>query len=235
MTTTFLAQDSGFSFAQLFDDMAVWMDIFNHPDRLIDSLAQLPMVIGAVLVIVGGLCVVNGYKWHRWVIIVLAALGGLGLGHLLSQQMGRSHILAVAIGLLCAVIATPLLRFSVAIFGGLAGALVGASAWTAINVGQPDANWAGAAMGFIVLAMSAFILFRLVVMFFTSIGGAAMLVCGVVTLLLQVDGWAPGIRDHLATNHTLLPVLVGIASIAGFVLQESQFKQKKPSGDAKHA
>ncbi len=234
MTTLTIAQDSGFSVSQLFGDMTAWLDIFNHPDRLIESLSQLPLIIGAVLVVVGGLCVVNGYRWHRWVIIVLAALGGLGIGHLLSQQMGRSHILAVAIGLLCAVIATPLLRFSVAIFGGLAGAFVGANAWTALNTAQPDAHWAGAAMGFIFLAMAAFILFRLVVMFFTSIGGAAMLVCGCVTLLLHVEGWAPGVRNHLETNQMLLPVLVAIGAVAGFVLQESQFKQTKP-GAAKQA
>jgi hypothetical protein len=236
MTMLTLAQDAtGFSLSQLIDDMATWLDIFNNPERLIESLAQLPLVIGAVLVVVGGLCVVNGYRWHRWVVIVLAAMGGLGIGHMLSQQMGRSHILAVAIGLLCAVIATPLLRFSVAIFGGLAGAFVGANAWTALNNGAADTHWAGAAMGFILLAMAAFILFRLVVMFFTSIGGAAMLVCGAITLLLHVEGWAPGVRDHLSTNQLLLPILVGIGAIAGFVLQESQFKQKGSGAPAKHA
>jgi hypothetical protein len=84
--------------------------------------------------------------------------------------------------------------------------------------------------------MAAFILFRLVVMFFTSIGGAAMLVCGVITLLLHVEGWAPGVRDHLATNTMLLPVLVAIGAIGGFVLQESQFKgQRGGGGQAKAA
>lgn len=234
MTMLTLAQDAGFSFSQLFDDSTGWLDILNHPDRLLESLAQLPLVIGAVLVVVGGLCVVNGYRWHKWVIIILAALGGLAIGHILSQQMGRSHILAVAIGLLCAVIATPLLRFSVAIFGGLAGAFVGANAWTAFASPGQEAHWAGAAMGFIFLAMAAFLLFRLVVVFFTSIGGAAMLVCGVVTLLLHVDGWAPGVRDHLSTNQMLLPVLVGIGAIAGFVLQQSQIKQSG-GGSAKPA
>ncbi|MFB3137854.1 MAG: hypothetical protein ACE10B_01365, partial [Phycisphaerales bacterium] len=109
------------------------MDILNRPDELLAALANMHIVWASALVIVGALCVLNGYRWHKWVIVICAFLGGLGLGQLLSSQMGESRIVMAALGLLCAVIATPLLRLAVATFGGLTGAFIGANAWSAFS------------------------------------------------------------------------------------------------------
>ena len=213
-------------------DIVGRMDILNHPNQLLDGLAQVPLVMGGVFVVVGVLCVLNGYRWHKWVVVVLAFLGGLVLGRLLSTHMGESRIVAVALGLLCAIIATPLLRIAVAIFGGLTGAFIGANAWTAINTAQADGHWAGAAMGFIALALASFLLFRLVIILFTSIGGAAMVVFGGITLLLQVEAWEPAVRSTLASNQLLIPLLVGLAAVTGFVLQETRVRNSQADEEA---
>ena len=109
------------------------LDILNHPDELLDALAQLPLISATMIVIVGALCVLNGYRWHKWVVVILAFMGGVLLGRMMSEHMGKSHIVAVALGLLCAIVATPLLRIAVAVFGGLTGAFIGANAWTAVE------------------------------------------------------------------------------------------------------
>jgi hypothetical protein len=205
------------------------LDILHHPDELLDGLAAMPLVLASVIVIVGALCILNGYRWHKWVVVVLAFLGGLALGKYLSDQMGRSHVIAIAIGLLCAIVATPLLRVAVALFGGLTGAFIGANAWTALQASPPDAQWAGAAMGFILLAMASLILFRLVIVLFTSVGGASMVIFGGITLLLQVPAWGPSIRTSLASNQLLIPLLVTVAAVGGFVLQESRLRQSAPA------
>ena len=198
------------------------MDILSHPDELLTSLSQMPIVLASVFVVVGLMCVLNGYNWHKWVVIILAFLGGIALGNLLSSQLGKSSIVAFAIGALCAIIATPMLKITIALFGGLTGAFLGANAWTAFNTTQPEAHWAGAAMGFIILAMSSFILFKLVIVLFTSIGGAAMFVLGGLTLLLQVNGWEDAIRNSLIANERILPLLVAVGAVSGFVLQQSR-------------
>ena len=207
------------------DGAVTRLDILNHPAQLLDGLSQVPLVLGGVFVVVGALCVLNGYRWHKWVIVVLAFLAGLMLGRMLSVHMGESKLVAVALGLLCAIVATPLLRIAVAIFGGLTGAFIGANAWTAINSGMSDVHWAGAAMGFIALAMASFLLFRLVIIVFTSISGAAMVVFGGITLLLQVDAWEPAVRATFSDNNLLIPLLVGLAAVTGFVLQESRVRK----------
>ena len=200
------------------------LDIFAQPDKLLDSLSKMPLVVASVVFVVGVLCTLNGYKWHKWVVIALAFLLGLGIGHILSQQMGKSIIVAVALGVLFATVATPMLRWTVAIFGGLTGAFLGANAWTLTNASPHDAQWAGACMGFIALALLSFVVFRLVVVLFTSIGGAAMIVLGGITLLMQVPGWEPTVRNSLSTNQHLIPLLVTAAALAGFVIQESRVR-----------
>ena len=199
------------------------LDILNHPNDLLTTLGSMHIVWASVLVVVGALCVLHGYRWHKIVIVIAAFMGGLGLGHLLSQQMGDSKIVMAAIGLLCAVIATPMARIAVAVFGGLTGAFIGANAWTAFSA-SPDAHLAGAGMGFIAMGMLAFLMYRVVIVLFTSIGGAAMVVVGGVTLLLHVPGWETAIQDSLAAHRLLLPLLVTVAAVTGVVLQHSEIR-----------
>ena len=211
------------------DRVSSRLDILNHPDELLAALANMHIVWASVLLVVGGLCVLNGYRWHRYVIVVCAFLGGLGLGHLLSKQMGESRIAMGAIGLLCAVIATPLLRFAVAIFGGLTGAFVGAHAWTGFN-GAEGGQIAAAGMGFIAVGMAAFLMYRVVVMLFTSIGGAAMGVLGGITLMLHVPTWEEPIRASLTANNMLVPLLVSVGAVTGLVIQNTGMRGARQGG-----
>ena len=204
----------------LFDQM----NILFRPDELLDQLSQVPFILAAVVVTVGILCVFNGYRWHKWVIAILAFFCGLGLGYTLSQHLGRSTVVAVAVGGLCAIVATPLLRITVAIFGGITGAFIGANTWTALEVNPPDAHWAGAVIGFIVVAMASIILFRLGVVLFTSVGGAVMAICGGITLLLHVPAWEGAVRESLTANEMLVPMLLLVATVSGFVIQESRLR-----------
>jgi hypothetical protein len=207
-----------------FSDAFKRMDLLADPERLLEMLMDVPLVAGCMIVVVGALCVLNGYRWHKWVVIILALMLGLGIGHVLSQRMGQSVVVAIALGVLFATIATPMLRWTVAIFGGLTGAFLGAHAWTLANAEPANAQWAGACMGFIAMALLSFVVFRLVVVAFTSIGGGAMVVLGSITLLLHVPAWQDGVRRGLTDNQHLIPLLVTVAAVAGFVIQESRIR-----------
>jgi hypothetical protein len=221
-----LAQQSAFSGTGEFLSRSLSrMDILSRPSELLDALSQLPLIGASVIVVIGALCVLNGYRWHKWVVVGLAFILGIGLGHLLSAHVGNAAIVAIAVGLLCAIIATPMLKITVAIFAGLTGAFIGANVWAALGGTPPDTQWAGAAMGFILLAMSSLVLFKLVIVLFTSVGGAAMVVLGSITLLLHVPAWEQAIREALTTNHVLIPLLLCVAAVAGFVLQQGRLRE----------
>ena len=225
------AEEEARNSTEVFRAAAGRMDILHHPDELLDSLANMPFVAASVLVVLGLLCVFNGYRWHKWVVVILAFMCGVGLGNMLNEQFGRSNIVAVAIGGLCAIVATPMLKVTVAIFAGLTGAFIGANIWTAFNTGADSYHWAGAGMGFILLALASLMMFRIVIVLFTSVGGAAMVVFGTITLLLHVDNWEPAVRNSLVTNELIVPVLVLLAAVGGFVLQEGRSRQAEAEAD----
>ncbi len=224
MLSTTLAQDGASGVVRLARDGVENLDIINRPDELLDLLQRVPLLGAGVVVVVGALCVINGYRWHKWVVVILAFLGGWVIGRQLSEDFGRSSIVAVALAALCAIIATPMLKFTVAVFGGITGAFIGANVWAAAEASPADAQWAGAAMGFVVLAMMTFLFFRFVIMLFTSIGGAAMVVIGGIALLIQVPNFENAVRDSLSSHELLLPLLVTVAAVGGFVLQHNRNK-----------
>jgi len=213
----------------VFSSVVAHLDILNHPDQLLALRGDVHYVLAGVLLVVGILCIINGYRWHRWVIITCSFMLGFGLGWMLSRRMEQPYVVAAALALMAAVIANPLLRVSVAFFGGLTGAFVGANVWTAL--GYPtEMTWAGAGMGLILFAMASFMMFRHVVVLFTSIGGSAMAVCGAIALMLWVPEWKEGATRALSNNQVLVPLLITVAAVIGFVLQEGQKHEVEAEG-----
>lgn len=194
------------------------LDLLNHPEELQRIFTQLNMVWAVIFIIVGGLCVLNGYRWHKVVMVLLAGMGGVWAGTLLGQHVGSVTIAATCLALLFAVLAWPLLKYVVALFGGLAGAFAGANLWTAIGQ-PPDMHYVGALVGLIVVGMLAFMTFRVVVIVLTSVGGASLLVFGVMAAMMHVQSWRGGISDAITTNTLIVPMIVASAAALGAVFQ----------------
>ena len=121
-----------------------YLDILHRPQDLLQHLQALPALVSVVLVAVGAACVFGGYRWHKLIVVVLALMLGFGLGNILSEEIGKSMVIAVALAVLLAAVATPMLRFTVAFFAGIVGAAIGATLWTFFNDQQPELAWAGA-------------------------------------------------------------------------------------------
>lgn len=209
-----------------------YLDILHRPQDLLEHLKALPALISVVLIAVGAACVFNGYRWHKVIVVALALLLGFALGHILSQEIGRSMVIAVALAVLLAAIATPMLRFTVAFFSGLVGAAIGATLWTFLNSSQPDLAWAGAGMGFIALALLSFIFFRVVVIFFTSLSGGAMLVLGTIGILLQIGATQATVSKQLLLHPAIMPLLILVAATIGFVMQEGRGRSENQESHA---
>lgn len=210
-------------FSRTFEAVTGYLDILNRPEDLIGILNTIPVYLAASMFVLGVLCILNGYRWHRWVIIVCAFMFGFGIGYLMSRTMPQPYVVAAALALMAAVIANPLLRFSVAFFGGLTGAFVGANLWTMFGLPEQSVL-AGAAMGFILFGMASFMMFKHVVVLFTSISGSAMAVISGFALLLYIPDteFNTMIENAITGNHLLIPLLVTVAAVIGLVLQAGQ-------------
>ena len=200
-----------------------------QPDVLVQQLKALSVVWAVVFVIVGVLCLFNGYKFYRTTTIALALAMGLFAGYWLGEKIQAPFIVGGCLGLLLAVTAFPLMKYAVAVFGGLAGAFVGANLWAgfahALNKGAQmqipvDAYWVGALIGLITCGMLAFILFKLSIVLFTSVSGSLIAVLGILALLLSIESWSERVSEGLTANQLVIPLLVFVPAVIGLIMQE---------------
>ena len=216
-------------------------DMLAQPSFLVQHLQTLSVVWAVVFLIVGLLCMLNGYRFYKVATITVAFLFGLFMGYWLGAKIGAPEIIGGCLGLLFAVMAFPLMKYAVAVFGGLAGAFIGANLWSGIagalntHAGWDiphEAFWVGALVGLVVCGMLAFILFKLSVVLFTSVSGSTVMVLGGLALLLSFEPWQQPISDHLANKHLVIPLLVLVPATIGLIFQEAWSGDEEISPDA---
>jgi len=205
-------------------------DTLAQPEALVEHLQALSVVWAVVFLIVGLMCMLNGYRFYRFATVAIALLIGLFAGYWVGQQIQAPFIVAGCLGLLLGALAFPLMKFAVAIFGGIAGAFIGANLWAGIASAANkststeipvDAYWIGALVGLMLCGMLAFILFKLSVVLFTSVSGATIAVLGGLALLLSFDPWHDTIKSGLTASQLVVPLLVFVPAVIGLILQES--------------
>jgi len=207
-------------FGQIARALTTHLDVFSQPDALTFLVTELHLVWAVIFILVGIACVLNGYRWHKIVVVVLAGMSGVLAGRILGAEIGDGRVAAVCFAVLFSVLAWPLLRYSVALFGGLAGAFAGANIWSALDL-DPTQHKIGALVGLIVIGMLTFMTFRLVVIVMTAVGGASLLVFGALATLAHVDAWRDGLLRGLESNQLIVPIIAASAAIVGAVVQFS--------------
>lgn len=218
-------------------------DTLAQPKDLLGHLQQLSVVWSTIFLAAGLVCMLNGYRFYKTVTIVLAlAIGGC-MGYYLGNKVEQGYIVAGCLAALLAVCCWPLMKYAVAVMGGLVGAFLGANAWSAIlstmqNSGaKPDASqqtyWIGALVGLLICGMLAFILFKLSVVLFTAVSGATIAMLGGLSLLLQVSAWRDPIIASLQNNAMVLPLLMIVPAVIGLIIQHSQPEPAGAGGGAK--
>ena len=220
--------------ASTFGGIFARFDILAEPQLLIQTIDSLSLLVATILTVTGGICLLRGFRWHKPIVLLLALLGGIGLGYALSLSMGRSLVIALAVGLLCATLAAPMLKWTIAILAGTVGAFVGANLWGLLSPEHSSEAWAGAGMGFITLALASFLLSRLVVTFFRTVSGAVLFVGGTLGLLLRFDAIRAPIIEHLHEVPRMIPLLMAVAAVIGFVIQRPSL-DASPETDVDHS
>ena len=179
----------------------------------------------------------QGWKIFKILVVINAAILGVLVGSQFGQTLKGANsplFCGIAGGLLLAVLAMPAMKFAISIMGALAGGALGYGLWAYITkaLGKEallEHAWAGALIGLVTLGLLAFVIFRLVVMIFTSLQGSLMTVTGALGLLLMSSALRDNLQTSLETNVHVLPVLVGVPAIIGFAFQYSGIlaKEKK--------
>ncbi len=207
-------------------------DLLAQPEHLLDALMQLSGIWAVTLLVLGVLTLFNGYRWYKLVVVFMALMLGSFTGYWVGTHTGGPMVLAACFGLLLAICSWPLMKYACAMFGGLAGAFVGANAWSSFasvinqqgSASIPvDAYWIGALFGLVLFGLSAFLIFKFSVVTFTSVGGATMAVLGAIALLLSHNGIQSAVRENLGSSSVTLPIVVFVAATIGLVIQQANW------------
>lgn len=202
-----------------------WVKLPGHwPEQ--GDLLQWCQTMGpgtaAVLVLAGIVYLVFGVQIFRALVTLNAACVGIWLGGFIGQKTGTQHAgtLMIAGGITFAAIAWPLMKWAVAIMGGVYGALLGASIWRALEL-PPELGWSGGLIGMISFGLLSFILFRGSIMMYTALQGAVMLVLGLLGLLFEYPQLGPKILEQTAARPFLLPLCIFIPALLGLIYQQT--------------
>jgi hypothetical protein len=204
---------------------------FEVPSQgeIVTALQQMGWLQAVLLVAAGLVYMLQGWKIFKVLVVVNAAVLGGMLGAWIGGMLEGENtwlLTGIAGAVLLAVIAMPAMKYAVSVMGALAGSIVGFAAWkyVATAAGQPDVAyyaWVGALIGLITLGLLAFVIFRFVIVTFTSFQGAAMVVSGILAMAFKSPRLGEPLRAELMGNIHLLPLLVVVPAAIGFTFQHS--------------
>jgi hypothetical protein len=172
------------------------------------------------------------YGWRVFKVITVVCFGMLGLfaGMKIGETMSspNSVLWGGIIGLAAlAVLSIPLMKWAVSVLGAVAGGIITSGIWYACGLPQ-QFIWAGAVIGIIAGGMISFIVFKIAVMLFTSLGGAGLIIVGVLALLyryeLHQNEKADFIRSLVFNYDWFLPVILIFATFVGMLIQNKLVK-----------
>lgn len=216
-------------------------DTLTQPQSLVDNLSKLSIVWAVVFIVAGVLCLINGFRYYKTVVVILALAIGVVAGYQMGRQIQAEIVVAGCLGLLLAVGAMPLMKYAVAVMGGLIGAFVGANLWSSVgyvmshgqNSTATENYWVGALCGLIICGMLAFLLFNVSVALFTSVSGATIAVIGALALVLQIDTFRPTVAEKLEAHQAVIPMLVLVPAVIGLIFQQASKAPGKGGGGEK--
>jgi hypothetical protein len=206
--------------------LTTWPEWFQPPAHwpaqtdLIGWCKHMGPGLAALLIALGVVYLLFGFKMFRVLMMLNAAALGAAIGISLGQKTEIGFALMVLCGFVAAAITWPMMKWAVAILGGLAGALLGASVWQTFGL-DPHFAWSGALTGLVLFGLLSFIIFRGSVTMYMSLQGAAMLILGVLAMIFKYEQIAPKVTSTMTLKPFLLPMAVIIPAIIGMLYQQS--------------
>jgi hypothetical protein len=195
--------------------------------RYIEVMQNLDALV-AVLVLGAGLVILlQGWRIFRVWVVVTAAMVGVAIGDRVAAFLEGPYVqigCPVAGGVLLAALAWPLMKYALGLIGAVTGGVLGhcLMRYLSVVLGRGDLAewaWAGGIGGAIILGVSAFFIFRAVVIISSSLQGSAMVVSGVVALLLKYPPIQWKLAYALEHQPHVLPLLVLAPAVIGSIFQ----------------
>jgi hypothetical protein len=196
----------------------------------VTSLSWLQAVIGISF---GMVYLLYGWRIFRILVVISFGLAGMYIGMLAGQRFGNQHdnmqLWGGVLGMFAmAILSMNLIRWGVSLLGAAAGGVVTGGLWYAF--GLPEQYiWAGAIIGVVAGGMMSFILLKISVMLFTSLGGSVIVAINFLALmhLYQTKVMVPpntNIEQMFFDKTWFLPMIIILPTIIGMIVQNKLIK-----------
>ena len=192
-------------------------------------ITSLNLVEAVTFMSFGVVCLFYGWRVFKVLAVIAFALLGAFLGVAVTNKIvGLNNQLVggmVGMGIL-AVLSIPLMRWAVCVLGAVAGGILTSGIWYAS--GLPEKYiWAGALVGMVAGGMISFIIFKIAVVLFSSLGGSALMVVGALAVLYRYMNPDGQIERLVCEQKWFMPVALIVPTIVGVVLQNKFVKGSK--------
>ena len=220
---TILAQAVETSSAQAAEEAVVPMESFWA------YITSLNLVEAVTFISFGVVCLFYGWRVFKILVVISFALLGLFLGVSVTDKIVglNSQLWGGLIGMgLLAVLSVPLMKWAVCLLGAVAGGILSSGIWYAS--GLPERYiLAGALIGMVAGGMISFIVFKVAVILFSSLGGSCLIVVGSLAILYIYPQTSERLEEIIFTKKWFLPTILTAPTLIGVVLQNKFVKDSK--------
>jgi hypothetical protein len=202
-------------------------------DMFWEQVTKLGWLQALVAVSFGAVYLIYGWRIFKVLAVVCFGMVGLFLGMQLGQKMGSapgsgSVMWGGIIGLiLLAVLSIPLMHWAVSSLGAAAGGIITSCIWYALGLPH-QYILAGAVIGIVAGGMISFIVFKISVMLFTSLGGAVLIITGVLALANLYEHNQTEKADFVYSlvneYNWFMPAILIFTTFVGMVIQNKLVK-----------
>jgi len=197
-------------------------------DLIWEQISSLTWLQAIIAVSFGAVYLLYGWRIFKVLAVVCFGMLGLIAGMRIGEMLG-SVLWGSVIGLiLLAFLSVPLMRWAVSILGAVAGGIVTSGIWYAVALPE-QYIWAGAIIGIVAGGMMSFIVFKISVMLFTSLGGAILVLIGLLALLhlyeQSLNEPTSNIQSIVNQQNWFLPAILIFTTAVGVAIQHKLIKK----------
>jgi hypothetical protein len=200
-------------------------------DSIWEQVTALSWLQAVIAISFGTVYLLYGWRIFKVLVVICFGLVGLFAGIKIGARF-NSEIFGGIVGLsILAGVSVPLMRWAVSILGAIAGGILTSGIWYAFELPEKYMP-AGALIGIVAGGMISFIVFKIAVMLFTSLGGGALIVTGLLALVHRYESIqeppTQTVKTMLYNHHWFVPVVLLLApTLIGIIVQNKFIKSSK--------
>ena len=198
-------------------------------EQLWDYIVSVNRLEALTFVSFGAVCLLYGWRVFKILVVICFSLLGMTLGVIAADKIlgEQSQLWGGLVGILVlAALSIPLMRWAVSVLGAISGGVLTAGLWYAFNLSETYI-WAGALIGVIAGGMISFIIFKVAVMLFSSLGGSILMAIGTLALLYRYSETQSQLHELVFDNNWFLPVVFLVPTFVGVIAQNKFIKSSK--------